>query len=156
MDVKEITAVSAVFTLVWSLTQPLTGRWSDHVGRKRLITLGLLSTSICILSYPFITRFYFFIVISIIMGLGAALYYTPLLAMVGDMSPSHLRGTFIGGYRFFRDLGYFLGPIILGAIADGYKLTYTFYAASITMLLAACVIHIFSHETLEAYNSRSS
>ena len=82
------------------------------------------------------------------MGFGVALYYTPLLAMVGDVSPPNLRGTLIGGYRFFRDLGYVLGPILLGIIADNYGLFSTFYAVSITLLMAMGVVYIFSTETL--------
>jgi MFS family permease len=148
MEVLEITFVSGIFTLVWSLSQPLTGHLSDRLGRKNLVTLGLTGTSICILSYPFINNYYLFIAVSTVMGFGAALYYTPLLAMVGDVSPPSLRGTFIGGYRFFRDLGYFLGPILLGIIADTYGLPYTFYTASIILLMAMGVVYVFSRETL--------
>jgi MFS family permease len=148
LEVIEITVVSGVFTLVWSFSQPVTGHLSDRLGRKNLITLGLTGASMCILAYPFINNFYLFIAVSTIMGFGAALYYTPLLAMVGDVSPPSLRGTFIGGYRFFRDLGYFLGPILLGIIADTYGLPYTFYSASLILLMAMSIVYVFSRETL--------
>jgi MFS family permease len=68
--------------------------------------------------------------------------------MVSDIAPPELEGTLIGSYRFFRDMGYFAGPMLLGTIADGYGLPYAFYATSICLLIATIVLHVSSRETL--------
>lgn len=54
----------------------------------------------------------------------------------------------IGSYRFFRDMGYFVEPVLLGAVADGYGLDYAFYVTSVSLLAAMAVLHIPSKETL--------
>ncbi len=69
--------------------------------------------------------------------------------MVSDIAPSELEGTLIGSYRFFRDMGYFVGPLLLGAIADNMGLTTAFYATSLILLAAMAVIQIQAKETIE-------
>jgi MFS family permease len=59
--------------------------------------------------------------------------------MVGDLAPRGLEGTLIGSYRFFRDMGYSAGPVILGLVADAYGISYAFYLSSIVLLTAAAI-----------------
>ena len=69
--------------------------------------------------------------------------------MVSDIAPSELEGTLIGSYRFFRDMGYFVGPLLLGAIADTLGLTVAFYTTSLILLAAMVSIQIQAKETIE-------
>ena len=68
--------------------------------------------------------------------------------MVSDIAPSELEGTLIGSYRFFRDMGYFAGPLLLGALADNMGLTTAFYTTSLILLAAAASIQIQAKETI--------
>ena len=86
-------------------------------------------------------------VLALILGVEAALFYTPLVAMVSDIAPQEVEGTLIGSYRFFRDMGYFFGPILLGRIADVYRLEYSFYVTSVIVMLAFLVLIFFLEET---------
>ena len=63
--------------------------------------------------------------------------------MVSDIAPSEVEGTMIGGYRFFRDMGYFIGPIVLGRIADVFGIKYSIYVTSV-VLAASVFILIYS------------
>jgi MFS family permease len=87
------------------------------------------------------------VLIALVLGVEAALFYTPLVAMVSDIAPQETEGTLIGSYRFFRDLGYFFGPILLGKIADVYKLDYAFYVTSAIIIIAFLVLVFFLEET---------
>ena len=88
--------------------------------------------------------------LALTLGFGAALFYTPLVAMVGDIAPSGLEGTLIGSYRFFRDMGYSAGPIILGIIADAYGIQYSFYITSLILLVTTIIVYATSRETIVA------
>jgi len=68
--------------------------------------------------------------------------------MVSDIAPPELEGTLIGSYRFFRDMGYFVGPLVLGALADASGLPYAFYATSICLFAAMIVLQVASRETI--------
>ncbi|MBC8225025.1 MFS transporter, partial [Candidatus Bathyarchaeota archaeon] len=123
MDIGRVTAVMSAFTLSWALLQPLTGHTSDRLGRKRIIVVGLAGSVISVVSFTLTGDFTILVACSLLLGVEAALFYTPLVAMVSDIAPSELEGTLIGSYRFFRDMGYFVGPLLLGVIADNMGLT---------------------------------
>ena len=85
---------------------------------------------------------------ALLLGVEAAFFYTPLVAMVSDIAPSELEGTLIGSYRFFRDMGYFVGPLLLGVIAERMGLTAAFYTTSLILLAAMFAIQILAKETV--------
>jgi MFS family permease len=53
-----------------------------------------------------------------VLGLGTALVYPALLAAVGDFAHPSWRGVAVGVYRLWRDLGYVVGALLAGFVAD--------------------------------------
>ena len=53
-----------------------------------------------------------------ILGLGTALVYPTLLAAVADVAAPAWRGSAVGVYRLWRDLGFAAGAIVTGLVAD--------------------------------------
>ena len=51
-------------------------------------------------------------------GFGMALLYPNLSAAVADIAHPNWRGSAIGINRFWRDLGYGIGALLLGAVAS--------------------------------------
>ena len=51
-------------------------------------------------------------------GFGMALLYPTLSAAVSDIAHPNWRGSAIGIYRFWRDLGYGIGALALGIVAS--------------------------------------
>ena len=49
---------------------------------------------------------------------GTALVYPTLIAVVADVAEPRQRGAIIGVYRFWRDLGFAVGAILVGVLAD--------------------------------------
>ena len=143
----EITTVLSAFTLSWAILQPISGHLSDLIGRKKITEVGLACSSITILAFTVTDNYLFLVLLALLLGVEAALFYTPLVAMVSDIAPQEIEGTLIGSYRFFRDMGYFVGPILLGKIADVYRLDYSFYVTSVIIMLAFIVLVFFLEET---------
>src|SRR5439155_8927953 len=52
------------------------------------------------------------------LGLGTALVYPTLLAVVSDVADPQWRATATGAYRFWRDAGYVIGALVAGVVAD--------------------------------------
>ena len=148
MDINRVATVMSAFTFSWALLQPVTGHTSDRIGRKRIIVVGLAGSVISVVTFTLTGGFTLLVACSLLLGVEAALFYTPLVAMVSDIAPSELEGTLIGSYRFFRDMGYFVGPLLLGAIADNMGLANSFYATSIILLIATVVIQLLAKETV--------
>jgi MFS family permease len=57
------------------------------------------------------------------LGVGTALVYPTLLAAVGDLARPSWRGLAIGVYRLWRDLGYVVGALMAGILADMFGIT---------------------------------
>ncbi len=59
----------------------------------------------------------------IALGLGTALVYPTLLAAVGDAAHPRWRGSALGIYRLWRDLGLVAGATAGGLLADAFGLS---------------------------------
>lgn len=149
MDIEGVAAIMSAYTLSWALLQPLTGHASDRLGRKRITVLGLAGAAASVLLFTLTPDFLPLLISALVLGVAAALFYTPLVAMVSDIAPPELEGTLIGSYRFFRDMGYFVGPLILGALADARGLPYAFYATSLCLFASMIILQVASKETID-------
>ena len=70
-------------------------------------------------------------------GFGMALLYPNLSAAIADHTPPGWRGTAIGIYRFWRDLGYGIGALGLGITAHFTgSVDAAFWFVAIAMLLS--------------------
>ena len=63
-------------------------------------------------------RFGWWLVASVLLGLGTAMVYPRLIAAVSDASHPSWRARSLSVYRFWRDLGYAIGALSAGIIAD--------------------------------------
>jgi MFS family permease len=52
------------------------------------------------------------------MGFGTALVYPTLIAAISDHAHPSWRASAIGVYRLWRDLGYAVGGLLVGVVAD--------------------------------------
>ena len=112
-----------------------------------MTVIGLSGSSMTVIALTLTSNYLYLVFLALFLGFEAALFYTPLVAMVSDIAPPEVEGTLIGSYRFFRDMGYFIGPIILGKIADMYKLDYSIYLTSVILLVAVIVLIFKLKET---------
>lgn len=81
-------------------------------------------------------------------GLGMALLYPNLSAAVADISHPAWRGSAIGTYRFWRDLGYGIGALGLGLVAHftGH-MEAAFWLVAISMTLSGSLLQWLGEET---------
>jgi MFS family permease len=111
--------VAAVYHGVWSITQIATGHWSDTIGRKPLIVAGMLlqaaALTLLAVSNGDLTLA---AITAALLGLGTALVYPTLIAAISDAVSAIARAPVVGVYRFWRDMGYAIGALIAGAVAD--------------------------------------
>ncbi len=66
----------------------------------------------------FAHSFFHFAALSIVLGAGTAVVYPTFLAAIADYAHPRQRAESIGVFRLWRDLGYAIGAIITGVLAD--------------------------------------
>jgi len=94
------------------------GPLSDRVGRKELIAWGMIVQSGGIWLTALVPTYVAWLVGAALQGLGTAMVYPTLLAAITDHAHPAWRATSLGVYRFWRDLGYAIGALLSGAVAD--------------------------------------
>jgi MFS family permease len=118
LGVERIGILKAVYPGVWGVLQVVTGPLSDRFGRKGLIVGGMWVQAAGLLLTAFTTTFGYWLIGSILLGIGTAMVYPSLIAAVSDASHPAWRARSLSVYRFWRDLGYAIGALSSGIIAD--------------------------------------
>jgi MFS family permease len=115
----QIGLVAAIYPGVWSVMQIATGHWSDSMGRKPLIVAGMLlqAAALAVLAVSD-GDVALAAGTAALLGLGTALVYPTLIAAISDAVSPVARAPVVGVYRFWRDMGYALGALIAGVVAD--------------------------------------
>ena len=118
LGVQRIGVVKAVYPVCWGLLQIGTGPLSDRYGRKGLIAWGMIVQAVGIWLTVLVPVYGVWIVAAALQGLGTAMVYPTLLAAITDHAHPTWRASSLGVYRFWRDLGYALGALLSGLVAD--------------------------------------
>ncbi|MBA2632413.1 MAG: MFS transporter [Chloroflexi bacterium] len=118
LSVAQIGILAALYPAVWGVGQPLTGALSDRLGRKGLIAGGMFLQAAAITVFAVGGEFVIWAGAAVLLGIGTAMVYPTLLAVIGDVAHPTWRASAVGTYRFWRDLGFAAGALVSGVVAD--------------------------------------
>jgi len=115
----QVGLVAGLYPAVWGVGQIWAGHWSDRLGRKPLITAGmLLQAAALVLLAASGGSVGLAASAAVVLGAGTALVYPTLIAAISDAVSPVARAATVGVYRFWRDMGYVAGGLIAGLAAD--------------------------------------
>lgn len=118
LSMAKIGWLAAVYPAVWGMGQLYTGALSDRIGRKGLIVGGMWLQALAIATIAWGEGFGWYLASAVALGAGTACVYPTLLAAIGDVAHPSWRASAVGVYRLWRDLGYAVGALLAGVIAD--------------------------------------
>jgi MFS family permease len=148
LGVEAIGVIKAVYPGVWGILQIATGPLSDRWGRKGLIAGGMLVQAAGIWLTVMVPVYGAWIAGAALQGLGTAMVYPTLLAAITDHTHPTSRATSLGVYRFWRDLGYAVGALLSGIIADFVGLGAAIHlVAGLTFLSGIIVLYAMAERT---------
>lgn len=139
-SIAEIGTITAIYPIVWSIAQLLTGKLADQVCKKDLLFIGMLLQGVVLIAFLFAASKAHFVILSILLGCGTALVYPTFLAAIAENTHPADRANSLGVFRFWRDSGYAIGAIITGVIADTLGIDAALIVIGLLTILSAVII----------------
>ena len=139
-DLVTIGRIVAIYPIIWGLGQLITGKVADLTSKKMLLFWGMLMQGVVLLTIVYTTSFVGFVLIGVVLGIGTALVYPTFLAAIADYTHPQQRAESIGVFRLWRDLGYAVGAILTGVIADLIGINYAILSIGLLTVLSSFII----------------
>jgi MFS family permease len=146
LGIERIGILKAVYPATWGILQIATGSLSDRFGRKILIVAGMWVQAAGLFVTALTRTFEWWLVGSLLLGLGTAMVYPSLIAAVSDASHPSWRARSLSIYRFWRDLGYAIGALSAGIIADIFGFAWAIGAVAMLTFLSGAIVAAVMHE----------
>jgi MFS family permease len=148
LGVERIGVLKAIYPAVWGVLQIATGPLSDRWGRKGLIVAGMWVQSAGLALTAATRQYEWWLAGSLLLGLGTAMVYPSLIAAVSDASHPTWRARSLSVYRFWRDLGYAIGALSAGIIADRFGLPSAIASIGALTFLSGALYLVVARETV--------
>ena len=139
--IGEIGIITAVYPAVWGIGQLFTGKMADTFCKKDMLYVGMFLQAIALIVLVWANTMFHFIMLSSFLGWGTAMVYPTFLATVAENTNPQDRAKSIGIFRLWRDLGYAIGAILTGIIADLISINAAILFIGLLTLASALIIH---------------
>lgn len=140
LNIGNVGLFFAASSLSMIVSRPLSGRWADRGGSTPVILIGFLVTFVGMTVIALWGTVTGFILAGAFIGFGFGFSIPTLQAIAVRSVAPERRGAATGTYYAAFDLGFGVGGVVWGAIAQfwGYQ---TMYLTTLIPLAGACVIY---------------
>ncbi|MBI4296045.1 MAG: MFS transporter [Chloroflexi bacterium] len=128
------------------LTLQVSGRLSDHFGRKIVLVPGCLTMAAFVGLLAITYDYQLLLIACVLDGLGIGMSSGPASAYMTDIVPREQYAKSISVYRTIGDAGMVIGPIILGWFTDLRGFTFALLLWTGGLVLMAIVFQLFAVE----------
>lgn len=137
LTVGVILSANAVAHIPASL---LWGKASDRIGRKSVLGIGMLLSSVTVPLFAFVNKPLLLVFIALLRGLVGAPFWVVPMALIADLYESHEIGQVYGKVGMIQGIGFITGPIVGGFLIDRLNYPHIFYVCSAVSLSAALLV----------------
>ena len=145
--------VGGLFALgagIGAALSPFIGRASDRYGRKPIL-VGASIAFLCVFaSYAFLTETWQYVLIMTTEGIAWVSIGTGAMAYIADVSPNKERGRSLGVYEATWNVGWVLGPLTGGVLADSIGFQKTFLVGAMIIAMSMALLTFAVKETTGA------
>ena len=147
LSLAQIGGLAALYPAVWGLGQLATGALSDRIGRKALIATGMITQAVALALVARGDTFGVWALAAMLLGVGTAMVYPTLLAVIGDVAHPAWRGRSVGVYRLWRDSGFAVGALLAGIVADAYGIRPAIWIVATLTAASGMIVAVRMYET---------
>jgi MFS family permease len=139
-SIADIGIITAIYPAVWGIGQLFTGKLADHFCKKDLLYTGMLLQGIALIALIWANSFSDYVILASLLGWGTAMVYPTFLATVAENTHPGDRPKSLGIFRLWRDLGYAIGAVLTGIIADVAGINTSILVIGLLTILSAAII----------------
>jgi MFS family permease len=141
-SLSQIGIITAVYPAVWGLGQLITGKMGDRYCKKNMLFTGMVLQGLVLIFFPFAKEMWQFLVLSALLGWGTALVYPTFLAGIAEYTHPLDRAKSVGIFRLWRDLGYAIGAILTGLIAEWLDINASIQIVALLTIISGIIIYV--------------
>ena len=123
------------------------GMLTDRFGRKSVIVPASFATGISMALFCVAGSYGWFLLAVVVWGVASAMGASAPASYVADCAPPRMNATALSTYRMLADLGYVIGPLALGGLADANGAASALWISAAMMMVAALVFARWAPET---------
>jgi MFS family permease len=143
LGVRSIGLFFAASSLIMVISRPIGGRWADHGGTSMVILIGLLFLVTGTAAIGFSHTIVGFLVAGVFNGFGFGFCAPTLQALAVRRAPTNRWGAATGTYYAAFDMGYGLGAIVWGFVAEAIGYQAMYFTTLIPLALAGAMYYRF-------------
>jgi MFS family permease len=122
------------------------GKLSDRWGRRRVILPFMLLLAAGVFALPLLDSLLLLVLIGVAFGLGFGAFMPTLNALVVDRTPPAERGSALGFFTSFMDMGIAAGAVLLGLVGERAGFPAMFTAAGLVLVAGILVFAFFGEK----------
>ena len=135
------------FAISRAIASPIVSTLSDKYGRKFFILSGLILYSVFSIFYAHSKNAAELLVSRLLHGVASSMIIPVAFSYIGDISPRGQEGKYFSFIGASLLLGFGLGPVLGGYLADVFGEDYAFYAMAIIGIIAFVQAGLFIKES---------
>jgi len=128
------------------------GKLADRFDRHRLVAVGLICLAVALAALGQVVHLAQLAVCAVVMGVGMALTFTAIGAMIAELVPAVQRGLAMGMYNSCIYLGMMCGSTVMGVTLNRIGYPLGFAAAGCVNLVALVLLCLMMRERKPAPN----
>jgi MFS family permease len=148
LSMMQLGVAFSIISFINMLMTVPAGIFADRYGRKAIILPGILLDVASLVLFSFSTSYLGFIVAGVLMGLGTGMANPIQAAYAADLARKGNIGVTMGLFRTFGDAGFFIGPVLLGWIADRANFESALWVNAGLLTMVALLLAIAGKETV--------
>ena len=134
--VEELGWMTMSFALTHFIAAPFMGSLADRIGRRPLIIVSLACFALANVGFIYAPNTTVFILIRALEGALTAGLFPASMGIVADIIPERKRAQWIGIVMGSYGAGFIFGPVLGGALYDGWGFASPFFVSAVLGLIA--------------------
>jgi MFS transporter, DHA1 family, multidrug resistance protein len=143
IGIGNVLTVAAVLNV---LVLPIAGWSIDRFGRKRTIVPSTIVSAFGVFLFAIAPNVTTFVAAAVVIGIGTGIAGPAPAAYVADLARGRSYGATMGLFRTVSDVGFVVGPVLLGWLADQRGYGFSLYVNAGLLLVAGLVFAIVAKE----------